>query len=257
MRLTLLGCGTSTGVPLIQCKCPVCRSKNPKNKRLRSSAWLQINNKSILIDTSPDFRAQALKAKIARVDAVLYTHPHADHTHGIDELRSYNYLQKSKIPVFGNEWTCGELKEKFSYIFRPMRVEGGGIPLLEAHGFSTSEPFIDVVGEKITPISLQHGSKECVGYRIASMAYVVDCSYIPPSSIERLKGLSHLVLDCLRLEPHPTHFNLDQALQTIEELKPKKTILTHLGHDFDYSKWLKKLPKNVFLAYDGLIIRSP
>ncbi len=257
MKLTILGCGTSTGVPLIHCKCRVCRSRNPKNKRLRCSAWIQTPTKSILIDTSPDFRQQAMRAKISRIDAVLYTHPHADHCHGIDELRSYNFVQKSRIPIFGNEWLCTELKSKFEYIFKQRPTyEGGGIPLLDLHLLDSQAPTIDVVDEKVIPISLRHGSKESIGYRFGSLAYVTDCSLIPQSSLDRLKGLSVLILDCLRLEPHATHFNLDQALQTAEILKPKKTFLTHLGHDFNYdAKTIKALPKGVFFAYDGLSVR--
>jgi phosphoribosyl 1,2-cyclic phosphate phosphodiesterase len=256
MQLTILGCGTSTGVPLLQCKCSVCRSSNPKNKRLRTSAWLRVHQKSFLIDTSPDLRQQAMRAKIPRIDAVLYTHPHADHVHGIDELRSFNYIQKSSIPVYGNDWTCDELQIKFGYIFRPMPVEGGGIPQLELNRIQTKDPSIEILGEKIIPLSLSHGSKECVGYRIGSLAYVTDCSFIPESTLERMQNLSVLVLDCLRIAPHGTHFNLDQALGTVAKLKPKKTYLTHLGHEFDYSKKSKNLPKGVSFAYDGLTVKA-
>jgi phosphoribosyl 1,2-cyclic phosphate phosphodiesterase len=260
MRLTILGCGTSTGVPVLCCPCSVCRSKNPKNKRLRASAWLEINGKSFLIDTSTDLRQQAFRAKIKKIDAVLYTHPHTDHIHGIDELRSFNYAQKTRIPLYGNEWTCTELKKKFSYIFSPdsTNKKGGGIPMLDLHLLDASLSQFEVLGETIIPISVQHGAEECVGYRIRNMAYVTDCSYIPAPSIERLKGLSVLILDCVQLEPHGTHYNLTQALQTIEELNPGKTFLTHLGHKFDYHpKWRKKLPKDVFFAYDGLVVSSP
>ena len=189
-----------------------------------------------------------------RVDAVLFTHPHADHIQGIDELRNYNYLQKSTIPVYGNSWTLEELAKKFSYIFNPQPVEGGGIPELIPILLDSKASGFDVQGVHVVPISVQHGSKECLGYRIESIAYVTDCSYIPESSLDRLKGLSVLVLDCLRIEPHGTHFNLDQALEVISKLRPGKTILTHLGHDFDYVKWSKKLPKGVVLAFDGLKI---
>ncbi len=256
MRLTILGSGTSTGVPVIQCPCKVCLSTHPKNKRLRSSAWLEINNKSILIDTSPDLRTQALRAQIARIDAVLFTHPHADHIHGIDDLRSYNFINKNPIPVYGNSWTSRELKVKFEYIFNNLKPEGGSIPQLNLHTFDASSQFITVLGERIIPIPLSHGSKECVGYRFESLAYITDCSYISPLSMERMQGLTNLVLDCVRIEPHPTHFNLDRALETISILKPKKTYLTHLGHELDYVTWRKKLPKDVSFAYDGLIIEA-
>jgi phosphoribosyl 1,2-cyclic phosphate phosphodiesterase len=256
MILTILGCGTSTGVPLIHCDCAVCTSNESKNKRLRCSAWLQVDGKNFLIDTSPDLRQQAIRAKISRIDAVLYTHPHADHLHGIDELRSFNFIQKSSIPVYGNQWTYDDLKIKFPYIFNPGPVEGGGIPLLTLNLFDARASVIEIQGVKIIPISLSHGSKECIGYRFDSLAYVTDCSYIPPVSMDRLKGLSVLVLDCLRLEPHGTHFNLDQALETVSKLKPKQTFLTHLGHEFDYVEYGKKLPKGVSFAYDGLIINA-
>ena len=257
LSLTILGCGTSTGVPLIQCRCEVCLSPDPKDKRLRASVWIQVRGKSILIDTSTDLRQQALREQIPRIDAVLITHPHADHVHGIDELRSFNFIQKSDIPLYGNVWTCEELKSKFAYIFDPNpTIEGGGIPRLNLHLFQAQSPYLEILGEKIIPISVNHGSKECVGYRLGPVAYVTDCSTIPEPSLERLKDLSVLVLDCLRLTPHNTHFNLEQALDTVSKLKPKKTFLTHLGHEFEYAKWTKRLPEGVFLAYDGLRIHA-
>lgn len=256
VELQILGCGTSTGVPLLFCKCSVCRSKNSRNQRLRASAWVKIQGKSFLIDTSTDLRQQALRAKIPRVDAVLYTHPHADHIHGIDELRSFNYIQKSSIPLYGNAWTSQELNEKFSYIFRNKLNEGGGIPLLTLHTFDPQVSALSVCGVEVIPIAVRHGSRECVGYRFGSIAYVTDCSLIPEASMERLRNLSVLVLDCLKPEAHPTHFNLEQALAVIEELKPKKAYLTHLGHAFDYTKWQKKLPRGVMLAFDGLKVKA-
>ena len=159
------------------------------------------------------------------------------------------------IPAFGNAWTCTELREKFPYIFEPKPVEGGGIPQIDLHQFEAQTETLEVSNISVIPIALHHGSKESVGYRIDSVAYVTDCSYISTQSLDRLSGLSVLILDCLRLAPHGTHFNLDQALETVAQLKPKKTFLTHLGHDFDYPKWTtKKLPKGVSLAYDGLIV---
>lgn len=261
--LTILGCGTSSGVPLLHCDCRVCRSRDPKNKRLRASAWIRIRGKSFLIDTSTDLRQQALRERIPRVDAVLFTHPHADHVHGIDELRSFNFVQRQSIPVYGNEWTRTELVQKFSYIFEPPKyVEGGGIPQLTLQPVDSAWARFDVLGVPVTPIALQHGSKECLGYRFDRIAYVTDCSYIPASSLNRMRGLDVLVLDCLRLQPHGTHFNLDQALAMVEELKPGRTYLTHLSHDFEYATWngrpgrKRRLPKSVYLAYDGLKIRS-
>jgi phosphoribosyl 1,2-cyclic phosphate phosphodiesterase len=255
LTLTILGCGTSTGVPLIGCRCAVCCSSYPKNNRLRASAWVQKGRSSLLIDTSTDLRQQALREKINSVDAVLYTHPHADHLYGIDELRSYNFLNGGKaIPLYGNKWTLKELKVKFSYIFVPHVVEGGGIPKLNPIKIQPEAAFFMAAGLKVIPLPVRHGSKEGVGYRFDSIAYITDCSYIPSLSLDRLTGLSVLVLDCLRLKPHRTHFNLDQALEIISQVRPKKTFLTHMGHDFDYKKWTKKLPKGVWLAYDGLKI---
>ena len=267
ISVTFLGCGTSTGVPILTCTCAVCRSKNPKNKRLRSSIWFQItegtgkskatksSTKSFVVDTGPDFRQQALREKIGRVDAVLYTHPHADHLNGVDDLRAYNFVQKADLPVYGNAWFNQEIQERFAYVFRGVR-EGGILPSLQSHLVQGSDPSFDVQGISIIPIALPHGSKETLGYRIDDIAYVTDCSYIPNSSLERLKGLEILILDCVRLEPHKTHLHLNKSLEIISELKPRKAYLTHLGHDFDYAKWVKKLPKGVTLAYDGLKLRS-
>ncbi len=186
---------------------------------------------------------------------MLYTHPHADHIHGIDELRSFNFVQKSTIPLYGNAWTCGDLRERFGYIFKPGPVEGGGIPLLELREFRAQAPRLSVEGVSVIPLPVEHGSKECVGYRFESVAYITDCSYIPPTSIDRLKGVEILILDCVRLLPHRTHFNLDKALEMAQGLGAKKTYLTHLGHDFEYQAMSRKLPKGIFLAYDGLKVR--
>ncbi len=255
-KLTILGCGTSTGVPVIQCSCAVCQSKNKKNHRFRTAAWIEINGKHLLIDTSTDLRQQALRAKIPRVDAVLYTHPHADHINGIDELRSFNFIQRQEIAVYGNAWTCRELKKKFSYIFNRTSspCEGGGIPQLKLYRISSKKSELSILGEKIIPLSLQHGSNECLGYRIQSLAYVTDCHQIPIKTMHRLKNLSVLILNCVRYAPHSTHLNYDQAMNFIQQLNPKKTFLTHLSHDFDFLEVSKKLPKKVFLAYDGLVI---
>ena len=255
-ELLILGCGTSTGVPLISCKCSVCRSRHPRNQRLRASVYVSYRGKCFLVDTSTDLRQQALRYRLKRIDAVLYTHPHADHLHGIDELRSFNYAQRERIPVYGNAWTVAELDLKFPYIFKPGPSEGGGVPQLDLHQFDASAPTIRAAEVPIVPIALMHGSQECVGFRFDRVAYITDCSYIPDTSLDRLKDLAVLVLDCLRLAPHGTHFNLDQALEVVEKLKPRRTVLTHLGHDFDYPKWVKKLPKGVTLAYDGLKLKA-
>ena len=256
-ELLVLGCGTSSGVPLLFCNCPVCKSKDPKNKRLRASVVVTHQGKRFLIDTGTDLRQQALRFKMQRIDAVLYTHPHADHVHGIDELRSFNFAQKERIAVYGNAWTHQELLERFGYIFgSPHAKIGGAIPQLSLHLIDASNQFLTIAGAKIQPVPVSHGKKECVGYRFDRVAYVTDCSYIPETSYERLMGLSVLVLDCVRLAEHATHLNLERALEIVDRVKPKKTFLTHLGHDFDYKKWSKKLPRGVALAYDGLKVRG-
>lgn len=254
-KMTLLGCGTSSGVPLLFCNCAVCRSKDPKNQRLRTSGWFQTKGKSILIDTSTDLRQQALKNKISKIDAILFTHPHADHVSGIDEIRSFNFIQKSSIPAFGNRWTCQELSSRYPYIFSPSsNHEGGGIPRIDLNEFQSSVKSMNIAGVTVTPVALSHGREECIGYRFDAVAYVTDCSYISDESLQRLENLDCLVLDCLRIASHKTHLNLEQALKIVARLRPKKTVLTHLGHDFDYKKWSKKLPRGVILGFDGLVL---
>jgi phosphoribosyl 1,2-cyclic phosphate phosphodiesterase len=253
--LTILGSGTSTGIPRIVCDCRVCRSREPKNKRTRASIWIKTPSSSLLIDTSPDLRAQAIREKLQHIDAVLYTHTHADHLHGIDELRSFNFAQKSRIPIYGTSRTLLEIRQRFQYIFNDGAYEGGGKPLLDPQEISSSAPHVLVHGEKIIPLPLEHGSGECTGFRLGSVAYITDTSYIPPQSLERIRGLSVLVLDCLQIEPHRTHLNLKQALEVIDEVRPARTVLTHLGHDFDFREGAKLLPRGVSFAYDGLKIR--
>lgn len=256
IQVTVLGCGTSSGVPVIQCRCKVCKSRDKRNSRLRASIWIQTQGKSILVDTSTDLRQQALQNKIPRIDAVLFTHPHADHISGIDELRSFNFIQRSRIPAYANQWTSEELRTKYPYIFNEFPYEGGGVPQLDLQTIDAAKGAIQVQGLDVLPLSVQHGSKECLGYRLGSFAYVTDCNLIPAHTLDRMRGLSLLILDCLRFEPHGTHFNLDQALAAIAEIRPKKTILTHLGHEFDYRQGKKMLPKSVHFAYDGLIVSS-
>lgn len=250
MKIIILGCGTSTGVPVIGCKCSVCISKNPKDKRTRTSALITVNGKNILIDTSTDLRQQSLANNVQRIDAVIYTHPHADHIHGIDELRSFNIVQREKIPCYGNDFTIKRIKEMFNYIFTTEDMESW-TPELEI--FKISSAF-DLFGIKIQPVNILHGRLNIFGYRIGNFAYVTDCSQVPNESKGLLEKLDLLVLGALRHKPHPTHFSIQQAVELIDELKPKKTILTHLSHNIGFEETNKSLPDSIELAYDGMEI---
>lgn len=255
MRVTVLGSGTSSGVPTIGCRCPVCSSKNPKNKRLRSSCFFEVDGKYILIDTSPDLRQQALDNNILRVDAVCYTHVHADHIHGIDELRVFNEYQKEAIPVFGNQATIDHLIHSFGYIFRPPKSYLSLIPRLIPH---VVEGQFDCVGVPVQMISCNHGpAYMTMNYRIGGVAWLTDTNGIPQSSRTHLSGLQVLFIDALRKKDHPTHFNLEESLKTARDIGAKKTYLIHLTHDYDHDEFNKTLPEGVKLAYDGLTVELP
>lgn len=250
MKITVLGCGTSTGVPVIGCKCMICASNDVKNKRTRSSLLITANNKNILIDTSTDLRHQALTHQVERIDAVLYTHPHADHIHGIDELRSFNMLQKGPVPCYGSEFTINRIRHMFDYIFTTDENDGWK-PKLETFLISTS---FELFGLLIQPISIYHGRMQILGFRIGRFAYLTDCSRIPDDSKKLLLHLDMLILGALRHKPHPTHFSIHDALQIGTELKPKRVVLTHLSHSLDYAETNKMLPNGFELAYDGMEI---
>lgn len=248
MKVIILGCATSTGVPIVGCKCDVCLSESPKNKRTRCSLFIQVKNKNLLIDTSPDLRIQALKYNITLIHAVLYTHSHADHTHGIDDLRTYNFINRMTIPCFGNSLTINNLKRNFAYIFDGV-YSAGGKPKLILNEVSSD---FEVEGIKITPIDINHADWIILGYRIGNIAYLTDCSGIPDYSYDKLQGLDVLIIDALRQKPHAAHFSVDQALEQIEKIKPKQAVFTHMGHELDYDEVNSRLPDNIIPAYDGL-----
>ncbi len=250
MKITVLGSGTSTGVPVIGCTCRVCTSENPKNKRLRASIIVENNGQSILVDTSTDLRTQCLAYKIKRIDAVLYTHTHADHLYGVDELRIFNFIQRGKIPIYGSKETIESIKRTFPYLFMDI-FYGGGKPYLIPNIIDGD---FELYGIKITPVEIMHGDLPIFGYRFSNFAYVTDVSEIPDDSINLLKDLKVLLIGALRYEPHPTHFTIEEALNVIEKLKPQNAYLTHLGHSVDHEELEKRLPKNVAPAYDGLEI---
>jgi phosphoribosyl 1,2-cyclic phosphate phosphodiesterase len=251
LKITVLGSGTSSGLPIIGCPCAVCQSDNPKNKRLRSSCLFEVDGKNIIIDTGTDFRQQALIHNIPYVDAVLYTHDHADHVHGIDDLRPYNVWQKGPIPAFGHPSVIDRLVKKFKYIFAPMEDYPSMVPQLTP---MPVEGKFEAAGIPVQMIPCRHGTQMTYNYRIGNAAWLTDTNGIPPESMELLKGLEVLFVDGLRLKPHPTHFHLEETLKAAQAVGAKKTYLIHLTHDYDHDLFNKSLPANVELAYDGLTI---
>ncbi|MFQ5456675.1 MAG: MBL fold metallo-hydrolase [Nitrospirota bacterium] len=250
MRLVFLGCGTSTGVPMIGCKCNVCLSSAAKNIRTRSSLLIHYGSRNILIDTSIDFRMQALTHEIERIDSVLFTHAHSDHIYGIDDLRSFNKLQNSVIPCYGNKDTIKRIREVFCYIFDNNYCEGWR-PQIETVVISNQ---FNLFGLDFQPVEVRHGRAHILGYRFNDAAYITDCSGISEESKEMLKDLKLLILGALAFNAHPKHFSLDQAIEIIQELKPEFSILTHLSHAFDYAETNKILQESIELAYDGMVV---
>ncbi len=249
MKITILGSGTSTGVPMVGCLCPVCASTDPRDMRTRASILIEVSGKFLLVDTSPDLRRQALREKIPHIDAVLYTHTHADHVNGIDDLRGFHLMHRRAVPCYATAETIEHLTRHFSYIFSGSG-DGGYKPLLEAHSISGK---FHLFGSTIQPVPLVHGCVRAIGYRIGNVAYLTDCNRIPESSMALLSGLDTLILDGLRYKPHPNHFNIQQAIKIAEQLRPRRTILTHLTHEVSHADE-SRLPEGVFFAYDGMII---
>ncbi len=250
MKILFLGSGTSTGVPVIGCRCKICRSDNPKDKRTRASILVTSDEKNILIDTSTDLRFQALNYTIERVDAVFFTHAHADHIHGIDELRSFNQLQGGAIPCYGSLETMETIRSKFGYVFRATDRDNW-TPNLLIH--IVDGPF-ELYGLQVLPITIFHGSSTILGYKMNGAAYITDCSGMPDDSMDSLRGTDLLILDATRYQPHAKHYGLTQAIAVINELKPKRAVLTHLSHAYEHDKVNRELPSSIELAYDGMKI---
>ena len=236
------------GVPTLGCHCAVCESTDPHDQRTRPSVLLSCGGHNIVIDTTPDFRFQAMRAHLDRLDAVLYTHGHADHVMGLDDIRPYNLKQKSVVPVYGASDTLAILRRQFAYIFEEGQP-GSTLPLIELR--EIDGPF-EMVGLKIIPVPAMHGVQPVLGFRFGKAAYLTDFSSVPASSKALLRDLDDFILDALRYVPHPTHSNVEQSLALIEELKPKRAWFTHICHDLGHAQTNAKLPANVRLAYDGL-----
>lgn len=260
MRITFLGTGTSHGVPSIDCmrqgyqNClhGVClkAALNPRHRRTRSSITIEQGGRRLLIDTSQDFREQVLREAITRIDAIFYTHGHADHIFGLPDTRSYTHPNDPPLPIYASRETLATLRHTFSYVFQPRSFTGGGIPLLEAHVISRPAR---IAGFDVTPIPVEHGPLlGCLGYRIGNMAYIPDVHTIPSASLALLRDLDLLIINCLRPRPHANHLALAESLHYVELIAPRRTLLTHMTHDIDYELEEPALPAAIRFAHDGL-----
>lgn len=252
MKLTFLGTGTSTGVPSIGCECETCVSDDPRDKRLRVSVLIEHAGQSVLIDTSSDFRQQALRAGLKHLDAALITHCHADHIFGLDDIRPLNF-RHGALGLYANERAWVDIKRIFKYIFEPSHF-GGGLPQVIPHTVIPDASFCVGPRLTVTPLEVIHGRLPVIAYRLNDFAYATDLSEIPAATIEQLRDLDVLVLDCLRFTEHPTHLWLDKALAYIERIKPRRAYLTHMSHDVMHARDSLRLPPGVEWAYDGLQI---
>ncbi len=249
--VTFLGTGTSHGVPMIACDCATCRSADPRDRRWRPSILLRTSDgMTVLVDTSPDLRAQALAFDVRRVDAILFTHAHADHVLGLDEVRRYNALQQGPIPCYADPVAVSEIRRTFAYVFDPPQI-GGGIPKIAL--FTIAGDFC-LGRHTVVPVPVLHGTQPVLGYRVGPFAYLTDLSAIPDASWPLLAGVEVLVIDALRDRPHPTHLTVAQALAVAERLGPRETWFTHICHDLAHEATNARLPAGVRLAYDGLVL---
>jgi phosphoribosyl 1,2-cyclic phosphate phosphodiesterase len=249
MKITFLGSGTSQGVPVIGCTCEVCTSLDFRDKRLRSSIHVELSHQSFVVDTGPDFRQQMLRERVKRIDALLFTHGHRDHTAGLDDVRAYNFMQKMDMPVYGAQPVLDQLKIEYAYAF--IKNSYPGIPRLLLN-LIDDEPF-SVNGIKVLPLPVMHLNMPVHGFRFGNFSYITDANFIPEETLDKLIGTEILVLNALQREPHISHFNLQEALLMVDKIKPKQTYLTHISHKLGtHAQVTKELPLNVRLAYDGL-----
>jgi phosphoribosyl 1,2-cyclic phosphate phosphodiesterase len=267
MKVTVLGSGTSQGIPIVGCSCPACTSANPKDKRLRVSVFIETDTQHLapssleraglrlLIDTSPDFRQQMLNNNITDIDAVIYTHFHVDHIMGLDDIRQINQLRRKSIDLYGNEETIEVIRRSFAYIFDPNTYRGGGIPNVKTNIITLDKFKIGQV--EIIPLEYFHGPTTVYGYRIGDFAYMTDCSRIPEYTFGKLEGLKVLILDALRYRKHETHFSFDEAIDAAGRIGAKQTYFTHMTHDIVHDDANAKLPAGIELAYDNMEIIIP
>ena len=258
MRLTFLGTGTSFGVPQIGCRCPTCTSTDPRDRRTRTAALIETNGKRLLIDTPPELRLQLVAAAVDHVDAVLFTHAHADHVHGIDDLRALTVRQGAMLPAYSSRGTMAELAAKFPYIFDPAIVVPAGTskPELAPHVLEPGKT-TSIAGVAVLPVALPHGNHEVFGYRIGPVAYLTDVKVIPESVIDVLKDLDVLVLNALLSRPHPLHLSVPEAVAAAQRVGARRTFFTHLTHENTHAALAAKLPAGIAPAYDGLVIDLP
>jgi len=248
-RLTVLGSGTSMGVPTIGCDCVVCHSADPHDRRTRPSVLIEYNDKFVLVDSTPDFREQAIRERIRQLDAVLYTHAHADHILGIDDLRPLSFRHKpSKLPLYAQPEAADFIRTMFRYIF-DADYKFGGLPLVELRPIHGP---VELFGARFEPVTVIHGESEIFGFRFGSAAYLTDHSEVPDATLSKLQNLDILFLDALRHTPHPTHSTVENSLRIVEELKPKRAFFTHICHDLPHEATNAALPPNVRLSYDGM-----
>ena len=253
LKITVLGSGTSVGVPTIGCHCAVCTSTDPRDNRMRPSILVSYEGRNVLIDTTPDFRSQALRARIDRLDAVVFTHSHADHIMGLDDVRPFNFRQNERIPIYASPGTMADIRRCFPYIF-----DGGphksSVPQLDER---TIVGRFELFGLEFIPVPVLHGNLTVLGFRFGDAAYLTDHSDIPESSMDQLRSLDVLFLDALRYKPHPTHSTVERSTQTVEQLAPHRAFFTHICHDLCHERTESLLPPNIRLAYDGLEIDIP
>lgn len=258
MRLTLLGTGTSMGVPQIGCRCAVCQSDDPRDRRTRTGALIECDEANFLIDTPPELRLQLLAAQVSRIDAVLYTHLHADHVHGIDDLRSLSQLQRTSLPLHGPAETLDHLRVAFGYIFDELVVPFNGTskPRLTLQPLTAGVP-TTIAGTTVLPLAFEHGLATVFGYRIGPVAYLTDVKRVDAATRRLLKGVSLLVLNALWWRPHPTHLSIDEAVETARAIGAERTLLTHLTHETSHHELLARLPAGIEPGYDGLTVEIP